>query len=53
MDKSPAALTYTYTSLTDSILTPVELFSDIYDDTTSYLTNALWDTGAMGSVISL
>jgi predicted aspartyl protease len=52
MDKAPATLTYTYPNLIDSILTPVELFSDIYDDTTSYLTNALWDTGAMGSVIS-
>jgi hypothetical protein len=51
MDK-PVALTYTYTELVDAILTPVELFSDIYDEITSYLTNALWDTGAMLSVIS-
>ena len=52
MDKKYATLTYTYTSLVDAILTPVELFSDVYDEVTSYLTNALWDTGAMVSVVS-
>ena len=52
MDKKHAALTYTFTSLIDAILTPVDLFSDVYDEVTSYLTNALWDTGAMVSVIS-
>ena len=52
MDKKYAALTYTYTDLVDAILTPVELFFDVYDEVTSYLTNALWDTGAMISVIS-
>ena len=52
MDKNHASLTYTHTELVDVILTPVEIFSDIYDDITSYLTNALWDTGAMLSVIS-
>ena len=52
MDKKYATLTYTYTSLVDAILTPVELFCDVYDEVTSYLTNALWDTGAMVSVIS-
>jgi len=52
MDKKHAALTYTFTSLIDAILTPVELFSDVYNEVTSYLTNALWDTGAMVSVIS-
>jgi predicted aspartyl protease len=52
MTKKPATLTYTYTGLVDSILTPVDIFSRVYDDITSYLTNALWDTGAMGSVIS-
>jgi hypothetical protein len=43
MDKSPAALTYTYTGLTDSILTPIELFSDIYDDTTNDVRVAICD----------
>jgi len=52
MDKKHASLTYTYTKLVDAILTPVELFSDVYNEVTSYLTNALWDTGAMVSVIS-
>ncbi|MDR2543569.1 MAG: hypothetical protein LBC80_09030 [Treponema sp.] len=52
MDKKHTALTYTYPELVDAILTPVELFSDIYDEITNYLTNALWDTGAMLSVIS-
>jgi len=51
MDKH-ATLTYTHTGLVDAILTPVDLFSDVYDEVTSYLTNALWDTGAMLSVIS-
>jgi hypothetical protein len=52
MDKKHATLTYTHTELVDAILTPVELFSDVYDEVTSYLTNALWDTGAMVSVVS-
>jgi len=52
MDKKHAILTYTYLELVDSILTPVELFSDVYNESASYLTNALWDTGAMLSVIS-
>jgi len=52
MAKKPAALTYTHTGLVDAILTPVELFSDVYDEVTSYVTNALWDTGAMVSVVS-
>jgi hypothetical protein len=52
MDKKHAALTYTHTGLVDALLTPVELFSGIYVEDTSYLTNALWDTGAMMSVIS-
>jgi predicted aspartyl protease len=52
MDKKHATLTYTYTELRESIETPVELFSDVYDEKTSYLTNALWDTGAMTSVVS-
>ena len=52
MDKKSSALTYTYTELVDAILTPVELFSDVYDEITRCLTNALWDTGAMISVIS-
>jgi len=52
MDKKYATLTYTHTKLVDAILTPVELFSDVYDEVTSYLTNALWDTGAMVSVVS-
>jgi len=47
-----ATLTYTHTGLVDAILTPVELFSDLYKDITKYSTNALWDTGAMLSVIS-
>ena len=51
MDKH-AALTYTHLELVDAILTPVDLFSDVYNEVTSYLTNALWDTGAMLSVIS-
>ncbi|MDR0389237.1 MAG: hypothetical protein LBH73_04145, partial [Spirochaetaceae bacterium] len=51
--KFPATLTYTYTDLVDCIMTPVKVLSDVYDDAASYLTNALWDTGAMGSVISL
>jgi len=48
-----ASLTYTYAGLVDEILTPIELFSDLYEEKTNYLTNALWDTGAMVSVISL
>ena len=52
MDEKHATLTYIHTGLVDAILTPVELFSDVYDEVTSYLTNALWDTGAMVSVIS-
>jgi len=52
MNKKHAALTYTYMELVDAIMTPVNLFSDVYDEVTSYLTNALWDTGAMISVIS-
>ena len=52
MVKKHAALTYTHAGLVDAILTPVCLFSDVYDEITSYLTNALWDTGAMVSVIS-
>jgi len=52
MDEKRATLTYTHIGLVDAILTPVELFSDVYDETTNYLTNALWDTGAMVSVIS-
>jgi len=52
MDNKHATLTYTHTGLVDAILTPVELYYDVYDEITSYLTNALWDTGAMLSVIS-
>jgi hypothetical protein len=52
MAEKHEALTYKYTGLTDSIVTPIEVFSDVYDEVTSYLTNALWDTGAMGSVVS-
>ena len=52
MAKKHASLTYTHTELVDAILTPVEVFSDVYDEITSYNTNALWDTGAMLSVIS-
>jgi predicted aspartyl protease len=52
MVKKHEALTYRYTGLMDSIVTSVEVFSDVYDEVTSYLTNALWDTGAMGSVIA-
>jgi len=51
MDEN-AALTYTHESLVDAIFTPVDIFSDVYNEVTSYLTNALWDTGAMLSVIS-
>jgi len=35
------ALTYTHPELVDAILTPVDLFSDVYNGVTSYLTNAL------------
>ena len=52
MDNEHASLTYTHTELIDAILTPAELFSDVYDEITSYFTKALWDTGAMISVIS-
>ncbi|MDR3337272.1 MAG: retropepsin-like domain-containing protein [Treponema sp.] len=52
MAEKHEALTYRYAELTDSIVTSVEIFSDVYDEVTSYLTNALWDTGAMGSVIA-
>jgi hypothetical protein len=52
MRKKPNPLTYTYTTLVRSVLTPVELFFNTYDEVTSYLTNALWDTGAEMSVIS-
>jgi len=51
MDKH-ATLTYTHLELVDAIIIPVDIFSDVYDEVTSYLTNALWDTGAMLSVIS-
>ena len=52
MYKKHASLTYTHTELVDAILTPVEAFSDVYNEITSYPTNALWDTGAMIYVIS-
>jgi len=52
MNEKHATLTYTHVGLVDAILTPVELYYDVYDEVTSYLTNALWDTGAMLSVIS-
>jgi predicted aspartyl protease len=52
MDKKHATLTYSYTELVEAILTPIELFSDVSDELNSYTTNALWDTGAMLSVIS-
>ena len=52
MDKNQGSLTYRYENLVDAILSPVELFSDVYNNHKSYLTNALWDTGAMLSVIS-
>jgi predicted aspartyl protease len=52
MRENPAAITYTYVGLVDSVLTPVELFLNEYNEITSYLTNALWDTGAEMSVIS-
>ena len=52
MYKKRASLTYTHTELVDAILTPVEAFSDLYNEITSYPTTALWDTGAMISVIS-
>jgi hypothetical protein len=52
MDKQHASLTYTNSELVDAILTPVEIFSDVYEEISSFLTNALWDTGAMVSVIS-
>ena len=32
MDKNHATLTYTHIGLVDAILTPVELFSDFYDE---------------------
>ena len=51
MDKKHATLTYTHSEVVDAILTPIELFSDVYDKVSSYLTDALWDTGAMISVI--
>lgn len=47
-----ATLTYTHNELVDAILTPVDLFFDVYNEVTSYSTTALWDTGAMLSVIS-
>jgi len=52
VDKKHATLTYTHSELVDAILTPIELFFDVYDKVSSYLTDALWDTGAMISVIS-
>jgi predicted aspartyl protease len=52
MDKKHASLTYKYDGLVDAIFTPVELFCDVYDESPGCLTNALWDTGAMLSVIS-
>ena len=52
MSKKHAALTYMHTELVDAILTPVEAFSDVYNENTSFSTNALWDTGAMISVIA-
>jgi hypothetical protein len=52
MRENPNPLTYTYNTQVRSVLTPVELFFNTYDEVTSYLTNALWDTGAEMSVIS-
>jgi hypothetical protein len=52
MRENPNPLTYTYNAQVRSVLTPVELFFNTYDEVTSYLTNALWDTGAEMSVIS-
>jgi hypothetical protein len=52
MRNKPNPLTYTYNAQVRSVLTPVELFFNTYDEVTSYLTNALWDTGAEMSVIS-
>ena len=52
MYKKRTSLTYSYSDLVDAILTPVEAFSDVYNENTSFLTSALWDTGAMISVIS-
>jgi predicted aspartyl protease len=52
MAKDNKALTYTFTGLVDSILTPIGIFSNVYDEIMSYPTNALWDTGAMFSVVS-
>jgi len=51
MDKH-ATLTYTHTGLVDAILTTVDLFSDVYDELTNYITDALWDTSAILSVTS-
>jgi predicted aspartyl protease len=52
MDKKHATLTYSYPELVEAILTPIELFSDVSNELNGYTTNALWDTGAMLSVIS-
>jgi len=52
MCEKRAALTYTHIELVDAILTRIELFSDVYDKISSYLTDALWDTCAMVFVIS-
>jgi predicted aspartyl protease len=52
MDKQHTSLTYTNSELVDAILTPVEIFSDVYGEISGFLTNALWDTGAMVSVVS-
>ena len=45
MDKKHATLTYTHVGLVDTILAPVELFSDVHDEIASYLNNALWEVG--------
>ncbi|GHU09361.1 hypothetical protein FACS1894151_06960 [Spirochaetia bacterium] len=46
------AFTCVYPGPVRAIYTPVELFFGEYDASTAYTVNALWDTGAMISVVT-
>jgi hypothetical protein len=52
MADKPYALTYRFNELADAVETPVELFNPRHGTANSYAAKALWDTGAMLSVVS-
>jgi predicted aspartyl protease len=52
MIKKHLSLTYTYNGIAKHIRTPVELFSEVYNEAISLTTTALWDTGATFSAIT-